>query len=641
MTPRSRGAASADTENPRRGHSVVMGSALVAGIVSLVWGLLLQRTGRRRVEVSLDERLRFESVLSELSASLIDVSMSDLDGAIERGLQRVGTFLKVDRANLHEYGDEGAIVRISWATEGIRPLSRVLEPDQFPWATEQLRGGHIVRFSRLDELPEQASIDRQSYQRSGTQSDLSLPLRAGESLLGVLSFDSIREERAWPDELQSRLQLLAEIFTGALERRRAELALNERQRFEALLWELSAVFSGLPVLDVDQEIIRGLRRIVDFLDVDQGSLVEFAEGGRLARITHSWMAEGVVPAPSAITFDQTPWAVARLQGGEVVRFSRLDELAGEDAARDRRTYLALGIKSRVEVPLMVGETAVGALALSTLGAERPWPDDLVQHLRLFGEVFANALSRKRAEMEAQGLRHDLAHAGRVATVGELTASLAHELNQPLTAILSNAQAGQRILGTAPADLEVVREILNDIVEDNKRAGDVIRRLRSLLRKGRREVKALDLNEAVGEVARLVGGDALVRGLAIQLELDPGLPLVLGDRVQLQQVALNLVLNAMDAMQNARTGQRALLLRTARDGAKTVRVEVSDSGAGVSEGDLDKIFQAFYTTKPDGMGLGLAITRSIVEAHGGRLEARNNAGGGATFSFTLPVDGAGP
>src|SRR5437867_10032982 len=160
MKPGSHRVASADSESPRRGHSAVMGGALVVGIVSLAWGLLLQRTGRRRVEVSLDERLRFESLLSELSASLIDVSMSDLDGAIERGLQRVGTFLKVDRANLLEYVDKGAIVRISWATEGIRPLSRVLEPDQFPWATEQLRRGHIVRFSRLDELPEQASVDR-------------------------------------------------------------------------------------------------------------------------------------------------------------------------------------------------------------------------------------------------------------------------------------------------------------------------------------------------------------------------------------------------------------------------------------------------------------------------------------------------
>src|SRR4029434_9315206 len=170
---------------------------------------------------------------------------------------------------------------------------------------------------------------------------------------------------------------------------------------------------------------------------------------------------------------------------------------------DRATYLALGIKARVEIPLMIGDAVVGTLALSTLATERTWRDELVQRLRLFGEMFANSLSRKRSELEAQGLRHDLAHAGRVATVGELTASLAHELNQPLTAILSNAQAGQRILGTAPADLEVVREILNDIVEDNKRAGDVIRRLRSLLKKGRREVKALDLNEAVGEVARLV------------------------------------------------------------------------------------------------------------------------------------------
>jgi len=617
-----------------RGYAV--GGVLVLGVMSLVWGLLLQRAGRRRVELTLDERLRFESLLSELSASLIHVSLNDLDDEIGRGLRRVGEFLNVDRANIHEYVGEGTIVRISWAAEGHEPLSRIMEPDQFPWATEQLRRGHIVRFTQLDELPEQAAVDRQSYLRSGTQSDLSLPLGAGHSLLGVLSFDSVRSQRTWPDELLPRLQLLGEVFAGALERRRAELALNERLRFEALLSELSAVFSGLPALEIDDEITHGLRRIVDFLEVEWGSLVMFSEDGLSARTTHSWAADGVAPAPSALALDQIPWTAARLLRGVTVRFSRLEELPVEEAATDRRTYITLGIKSRVEIPLMVGNTVVGSLALSTLTAERTWREALAQRLRLFGEMFASSLSRKRSELEAQGLRNDLAHAGRVATIGELTASLAHELNQPLTAILSNAQAGQRVLQGTSVDLEEVGDILRDIVEDDKRAADVIRRLRSLLSKGDPQMKALDLNEALDEVARLVGGDAAVRGVSIRLELAEGLPPVLGDRVQLQQVALNLVLNGMDAMRESSTRDRVLVLRTAQVDAKTGRVEVQDSGPGINESDIDKIFHAFYTTKPDGMGIGLAITRSIVDLHGGHLEAHNNQDGGATFSFTLPI-----
>jgi signal transduction histidine kinase len=614
----------------------VIGGVLILGVMSLMWGFLLQRSGRRRVELSLDERLRFESLLSELSAGLIHVSLNALDDEIGQGLRQVGEFLKVDRASLHEYVTEGAVVRISWAVEGVETLSRIMEPDQFPWATERLRAGHIVRFSRLDELPEHASIDRQSYQSSGTRSDLSLPLGAGHSFLGVLSFDSVRTERTWPDELLPRLQLLSEVFAAALERRQAELALNERLRFEALLSELSAVFSGLPVLEIDNEVTRGLRRIVDFLDVDRGSLVQFSKDRLSAQTTHSWTANGAVQAPSAIPLDQIPWTSARLQGGVPVRFSRLEELPGEEAAMDRRTYLALGIKSRVEVPLMIGDTVVGALALSTLAAERTWRDELVQRLRLFGEMFAISLARKQSELEAQGLRNDLAHAGRVATIGELTASLAHELNQPLTAILSNAQAGQRVLETAPVDLEEMGEILKDIVEDDKRAAEVIRRLRGLLTKRDPQMRMVDLNEALNEVARLVSGDAVARGVSIRLELADGLPPVLGDRVQLQQVTLNLVLNGMDAMRESGTRDRVLVLRTAKAGAKTVRVEVQDSGVGINESDMGKIFQAFYTTKADGMGIGLAITRSIVDVHGGRLEAHNNPDGGATFSFTLPL-----
>jgi two-component system sensor kinase FixL len=221
-------------------------------------------------------------------------------------------------------------------------------------------------------------------------------------------------------------------------------------------------------------------------------------------------------------------------------------------------------------------------------------------------------------------------------MGELAASLAHELNQPLTAILSNAQAAQRFLATDVVDLEQMREILSDIVADDKRASDVIRRLRVLFKKSDPQYAPLDLNEIVGEVARLVKNDAVLRDVATSLELAPDLPRVRGDRVQLQQVVLNLVLNGFEAMREPGAGARTLVIRTARDGEATVRVEVQDSGVGVDEADMDRIFHALYTTKAEGLGMGLTISRTIVEAHDGHLGAVNNAPGGATFHFTLPV-----
>jgi two-component system sensor kinase FixL len=258
---------------------------------------------------------------------------------------------------------------------------------------------------------------------------------------------------------------------------------------------------------------------------------------------------------------------------------------------------------------------------------------------LLGEVFVNALSRRRGEMEGQRLRGELAHTGRVATVGALTTTLAHELNQPLTAILSNAEAAEQLLeGPAPR-LEGLREILQDIVKDDRRAVEVIRRLRGLLAKGTVEPAALDVNEIVAEVARLVSADAAVRDVSVRLDLAPDLPPVWGDRVQLQQVILNLLLNALDAMADADRGGRRLLLETARGGPRDVRIAVRDSGTGLDAATLGQIFEAFYSTKSTGMGMGLTIARQIVEAHGGRLEAGNNAEGGATFSFTLPTGGA--
>ena len=421
-------------------------------------------------------------------------------------------------------------------------------------------------------------------------------------------------------------------------RQRAERSLAERLRFETLLSEQSAIFSSVPATDVDREIQRALRRIADFFAADRGSLTEFSHDSRTARMTHSWIAEGAGAVPPTVSLAKIPWVMSRLRRAEVVRFSRVEDLPQDEAATDRETYRALNIRSHVEVPLTSGGALLGSLMFSALGAERVWPDELVQRLQLLAEVFANILSRRQSDIELQQLRQDLAHVGRVSTVGELTASLAHELNQPLTAILSNAEAAQDVLDVEPTNLRELREILTDIVEDDRRAVEVIHRLRGLLKKGRLELVPLDANEVVGEVARLVGGDVLLRKVQVRLELAEQLPSVQGDRVQVQQVILNLILNALQAMGESAIADRLLVLRTGADGASAVEIAVEDSGTGVDESDMEQIFQAFHTTKPDGMGMGLAISRSVVEAHGGRLTARNNPGGGATFSFTLPVSG---
>jgi signal transduction histidine kinase len=216
-------------------------------------------------------------------------------------------------------------------------------------------------------------------------------------------------------------------------------------------------------------------------------------------------------------------------------------------------------------------------------------------------------------------------------------SLAHELNQPLTAILNNAQTAQLLLATEAVNLAEIRDILTDIVADDQRAGNVIQRLRTLLKKGDPQHVSLDLNELVGEVAWLVRNDAVLRQVSMSLELAADLPRVRGDRVQLQQVVLNLVLNGLEAMPESTTGGPNLVIRTAMHGPGAVRVEVQDSGSGIDETETDRMFQPLYTTKAQGLGMGLAIVRTIVEAHGGRLGAVNNERGGATFQVTLPVD----
>ena len=317
-------------------------------------------------------------------------------------------------------------------------------------------------------------------------------------------------------------------------------------------------------------------------------------------------------------------------------------------------------KTRWEVPYLEPDEEVWRKHRETLDAHQPFRDfELarpgadgskryvsVSGLPMFDEtgrfvgyrgVGRHITERRRAEEALRAMQAELAHANRITTMGQLTASIAHEVNQPIAATVTNAEAALRWLAAQPPDLGEVRASLGLIVKDGKRAGNVIGGIRAFINKVPPRKDRFDLNEAILEMVALTRNEVLQHRILLRIELAPGLPGVSGDRTQLQQVILNLILNAIEAMSAGGEGRRELRIDTERKVTDGVLVSIRDTGPGLDPGDAERVFDAFYTTKPKGMGMGLAICRSMVEAHGGRMWASPNETGGAVFQFTLPLE----
>ena len=255
--------------------------------------------------------------------------------------------------------------------------------------------------------------------------------------------------------------------------------------------------------------------------------------------------------------------------------------------------------------------------------------------RAFVGAVMDVTAAKRAEEAVQEAQAALAHVTRMATLGELTAWITHEVNQPLTGIVTNGAACLRWLDKAPPALDEARRSVEDMISDARRASEVIHRIRALSKKTDAEKVPLDINDVIREGSRLVQREAITHGASLRLELAPELPSILGDRVQLQQVIINLVINAIQAMASVTDRPRILLIRSQQSEDGHVLVAVRDSGTGIEAKSVDKLFKAFFTTKPSGMGMGLSICRTIIEAHSGQVSAANNSGPGATFQLILP------
>jgi signal transduction histidine kinase len=411
--------------------------------------------------------------------------------------------------------------------------------------------------------------------------------------------------------------------------------LGERVRFETMLASLSAAFINLPATEVDGHIERGLQLVVEYLDIDRGSLGLFSGHGQELYVTHSYSRPSSPPYPKENIATLLPWYTGKMRQGEVLRFTRLPEELPPEAVHEREAFRQGNMpRSHLLIPFKVGHSVIGGICFGSFHRIYEWSDELVQSLKLAGEIFANAVARKQSEEKETRLRDQLILAGRVSLLGELSASIVHEVNQPLCAIISNAQTAQRLLNSDTLDRAELREALADITRDGQRASAVIAHIRGLLKRLPMQRAAIDLNELIREVCDLMRWEMNRRRIPVKLELADQLPAVRGDRVQLQQVLLNLMTNGADAMESVAPQKRELVLRSTVDGADKIVVAVKDSGTGIDPHNSERLFDSFFTTKPDGMGMGLAICKSILDAHGGDIWASANAEAGSTFQFTL-------
>ena len=333
---------------------------------------------------------------------------------------------------------------------------------------------------------------------------------------------------------------------------------------------------------------------------------------------------------------ENEWCLDQLRKGVTINLANMPAASSSEKIAETPST---DLKSLLAIPVTVHGTTY-ALAFETTKSYRVWPKDLEPQFRLVGEIFAGALERKRAGEELQKTRNDLAHVARLTAMGEMAASIAHEVNQPLAAIATYGDACVLLLSGESPNVNKSLEAIDHIIKDSIRASEVVKRIRGLVKKTSHETTPQDLNQIIMEMVAVTEADVLTRSIQLELNLAPDLPLVLGDGVELQQVVLNLILNGIEAMSEVTDRARELTITSSMNGGGQVVVTVQDSGVGLNSEQTKRIFDPFVTTKPYGLGLGLSISRTILESHGGRLWAEPNQGPGAKFQFTLPTVGGG-
>jgi signal transduction histidine kinase len=422
-------------------------------------------------------------------------------------------------------------------------------------------------------------------------------------------------------------------------RDRGARAVRERQesaRFESIVGELSAAMARVPADEVDREIELWLGKICRALDLDRSAVYERDSADQPVRASHTWVRPNFPAFPPNYDPEKLIQRSTQLvMSGKMLVFADPSEIPVENQDA-RRMVAKYGPKASAAIPMWAGGRVIGAVSFGKFRSAREWAPELLDQLALAVRLFGSAIERKQSETAIRAVRTELRVASRRNVMSELVASLSHEINQPLGAILSNLGGVARLLSQGNPQPAMALEAINSAIDDTKRTAEIVRRIRSMFKNQVEHKTAISIRSLIGEVVKLTAGEAAVRKISVQMEVTPSGQRVIGDTIQLQQCLLNLVMNAFDAIADANTDRRGVTVKVAAEKTGWVGVSVCDSGAGIDPAVANRLFEPFVTTKSEGMGLGLLVTRSIVESHGGRIWATPNPDHGTTFTFTLPV-----
>ena len=538
-------------------------------------------------EASLEELLAFERLLFDLSARFANVADEQVIAEIEGALKQLLKFLGFDRSVFTEFTDGGKQEFLcSVAGQGVEPLLPGPIPAWGDWFVGELRSGRTIVIRSYEDLPPEAAAAAEYYRRVGLRFQLVIPLPVDGRTVASIGFSSFRPTREWPDDFIARVRVIGEVMVQALLRKRSEAALRASEERWRSIFETSAL--GISIFDQDLRYIAAnpaFRAMLGYTDEELRQLtpldITVEEGRETGQIR-----------------------LAELQQGKVDHYEVVKQYRRKD-----------------------GKVIWGHSSVAQVVESRP---------KMFIGTMVDITESKRAQDGIEAARGELRRVARMNRLGAMTASIAHEINQPLAAIAANTSAALRWLANATPNLDEARAALEGIGRDSRRAGDVVEGIRAMFKNEGQNRVLLDINQLVREVLVLVQGELFKRGISLDTELTENLPQVMADRVQLQQVVMNLVTNAMDAMEPIVDRQKLLRVKSAIKDGDIVVVAIEDSGTGIDADKVDRLFDTFFTTKPNGMGMGLSICRSIIEAHNGRLGVSAGAQYGSVFRFELPT-----
>ena len=545
-------------------------------------------TTGRAAEVSLEEHLTFERLLADLSARLANVSADQLETEIESGLMELLEFLGFDRSNFGEFTADGwATILCSVAAGGVERYPPGPVPTFAGWYLSRLRSEKIVRVRSIDDLPPGAIEETEYFRQSGIRSSVGIPLHVGGRIVGFINFSAFRSMREWPNELIARLKIVGEVMAQALVRKRSETALQASEERWRSMFEASNL--GISIIGQDLHYVATNSAFQAMLGYTANELLGLTP----------------VDVTAEEDLDVTRTRLAELQQGE------------------RHHYEAVKQYRRKDGTILWGHVYASAV------------QDVESGAKMIIGTLIDITATRHAQDALRASQSKLAHITRLTTMHEVTAAIAHEVNQPLAAIVANGNAAIRWLRKTPPEVAEAVATVNQIVSDGHRASEVVASIRGLFKKDQHAKVLLDVNAVIREVLELLQGELSSKRVPVRTKLNRNLPQILGDHGQLQQVVLNLVMNAVEAVSDNPVGSRVLNVSSKRSQSEEVIIAVEDSGPGIDAKDFDRIFDAFFTTKSQGMGMGLAICRSIVEAHGGRLWASARRPHGSIFYLTLP------